>query len=210
MAKKKTAVNPLDLVAAAAKKTPEKKSKSKTPIVEVTDKKVAAAIVSWKDAKEREKDANSERKLLEGVMIPYGMGERRDLIQAQKVHMTSIKLKTDDATVTLKTSKVYSAISTDTEDDLREIFGDDDYDRLFTTHTKIAFKDEFATDTEVLSKVIQAIGAERFAEIFDVEQTIKATEVLIVERDMHEEIAEKHDEAVEQGLLKPNKPAFTL
>ena len=64
MAKKKT-VDPLALVAAAAKgKGDKKKSKSKTPVIEVTDEKVGAAMATWKDAKEREKDAVAERKMV--------------------------------------------------------------------------------------------------------------------------------------------------
>ena len=208
MAKKKT-VDPLALVSAAAKGKEKKKSKSKTPIIEVTDEKVGAAMVGWKDAKEREKDANAERKMLEEVILPLGVEERRDLIQGTKEHVTSVKLKTDDVTITMKTSKAYSAISPDIEDDLEEIFGDD-YERLFVTHTAIQFKEAFTSDPETLQKVIEAVGADRFAEVFDVTQTIKPTDVLIVERDANKKVAAMHDKAVEQGLLKPFKPAFTL
>ena len=139
MAKKaKTAVvDPMALIAAAAKGKGEKKaSKSKTPVIEVTDEKVASAMMGWKDAKEREKDAVAERKMLEEVIRPLGTEERRDMIQSTKEHITSIKLKTDDVTMTMKTSKAYSTIPADSEEDLQEIFGDE-YDRLFRKQTAI-------------------------------------------------------------------------
>lgn len=207
MAKKK--VNPLDIVAAAAKKKPAKKSKSATPIIEVKDPQVIAALKGWKDAKEREKDAASERKMLEEVMLPFGTKARRDLIQQEGKHLTAVKLKADEAQVTMKTSKAYSAIPTDNEDELTEIFGDD-FDRYFQTTTAITFKAGATNNSEILQKIVDAVGADQFSEIFDVEQVIKVTDALVVDRDMNQECAEKHDQAVKEGLVKPYKPAFAL
>lgn len=208
MAKSKS-VDPLAMVAAAAKKKPAKKSKSKTPVVDIKDEGVKEAVVKWKDAKQREKDAKTEREMLEEAIRPVAMSERRKLIQENQEHTSAVKVNADGEVLTMKTSKAYSEISTDNEDELREIFGDD-YDRLFGTHTKIEFKTKFATDPEVLQAVIDAVGAERFTEIFDVSQAIKPMDTLIVERDLNEEVAAKHDQAVEEGLVKPYKSSFTL
>jgi hypothetical protein len=206
MAKK---VDPLAMVAAAAKKKPAKKSKSKTPVVDIDDEAVKDAVVKWKDAKQREKDAKTEREMLEEGMRPAAMEARRKHIQDNQEHTSAVKVNCDGEVVTMKTSKAYSEISTDNEDELREIFGED-FDRLFGTCTKIEFKAKFATDPEVLQAVIDAVGAERFTEIFDVSQAIKPMDTLIVERDLNADVAAKHDQAQEEGLVKPYKSSFTL
>jgi hypothetical protein len=198
-------VNPLDLLKKGARTSTEKKSKSKTPIVSSADENVKTAIETWKDAKQREKDAKAERELVEEVLRPFGMEARRELIQREQTHHTSIKI---NGQVTMKVSKSYSEIPLDNQEELEEIFGEDEFERLFMVHTSIEFNEQFVGDPEVLQAVIDAVGADKFHEIFKVVQTVKPKEALVHERDMNPEVAEKHDQAVADGLVKPYRSSF--
>ena len=202
-AKAKDKVDPLALVASKANK-PASKSKSKTPTVVTEDENIKVVLQEWVDAKEQEKQGKADREMAEEILRPFGMKARRDHIQREGAHTSAVRINNQ---VTMKTSKAYSEISTDKEEELRVIFGDD-YDKYFATATEIEFTAKFAQDPEILGKIIEAVGADRFHEIFSVSQAIKPTDSLIVDRDLDEATATKHDRAVEDGLVKPYKSSF--
>lgn len=195
MAKKKAAaVDPLALVAAAAKKPTTKAKKKGTPIVEVKDPAVLKALESWKEHKQKEKTAKSNRELAEAILLPVCMEARRELIQRDGAHTSSVKVNGE---VTLKTNKRYSKVPTESAAELEEVFGEDGYERLFHVHTDIKLSERAAQDPEVLQKLIEAVGAENFQSIFDVEQYIAPNDILVTERDLVPQVAEQHDEAVD-------------
>jgi hypothetical protein len=196
-------LDPLALIASKANK-PKKSSKSKTPTVTTDDENIKDALQQWVDAKEMEKQGKSSREMVEELLRPFGMEARRALIQRDGAHTSAVRINN---LVTMKTSKAYSAISTDSEDELREVFGDD-YDKYFSVATKIEFTAKFAQDPEILGTIIEAVGADKFHEIFDVSQAIVPNDSLITDRDLSEVTAAKHDKAVDDGLIKPYKSSF--
>ena len=209
MAKKSPAVDVGSLIASGAKKKKATKSKSKTPVIDLTDENEVEAIAQWLDAKEREKTAKSDKELAQEVLMSSAMAKRREHIQESGSHTRAVKL---NGKITMTCSKRYSDIPTDNEEELREIFGDEEYDKFFVTNTQISFKNP--DDTEVLTKIVEAIGAENFHDVFEIIQTIKPNgheqelPPLVAKRDSDPEVAEKHDQAVDEGLIKPYSPSF--
>ena len=217
--KKKQTVDPMAILDSAAKTPKKKKGKSKTPVIEITKdhtddvEAVEQAINAWRDAKERKKDAEADIAIAEEVILPPAVKARREHIQNTGTYTTSVSV---NGQIKMMHSKRYSDISVEHEDELREMFGDDKYDDYFVKHTQISFTEEAAMDREILMAIIKAIGEEKFRKVFDVVQTIKLlghdgdVPPLVRDRDANEEVSELHDQAVQEGLIKPYKASFRV
>lgn len=198
-----------DILKKAAAKTNGKKSKSKVPGIDVSsDPTLVEAVSDWLKAKQKETQAESDRKMAEGILLPACMERRQKLIQETKEHVSSVKVSAGDKSLTMKTSKQYTAIPIEREPVIQEIFGEEGFKKYFDVFTEIKLKDGVAKDRKVLEKLIKAVGEDKFVEMFDVVQTIKPTDALITDRDMDVSVAAQHEKAVVDGLVHPYKPSF--
>ena len=216
--KKKTGGGGAAAFGNAAKKTGKKASKTGAPVVQIEDENVAQLIGQWQDSKKREKQAVADRGVVEAALIPVCKEARRDYIRSVGSNVTSIKVN-GQLTFTVKEKACYSKIPAFTQDptdpeelvdnseELRGVFGDE-YDRLFFVRTSIKLTEAAAGDSAILDKLAEAFGADRIAEIFLVEQTIEPSPALIAERDLNLNTSKMHDRAIQDGLLKQQKPSF--
>jgi len=143
-----------------------KPSKSKIPILTVSDaiKKLAKRkkeIVDKLSTLQAEDEIVSAD-IIAGVKEPYGA-------ICAKVYTSSVKIPTeDDSLITLTWKSAYKKIATDKATDIKEVVGEN-YDRWFNKVNEITVKD---TSPEFLTKLINLVGKEKFAEFFEVVQTI--------------------------------------
>jgi hypothetical protein len=90
-------------------------------------------------------------------------------------YQSSLKVPTPDGVfVGVTFSSNWLKISPDVEDKIAEIVGDDEYGRYFNTVNVIKVKGDLANDR--LADLIERVGAEDFANFFEVESVIKPTE----------------------------------
>jgi predicted ArsR family transcriptional regulator len=74
----------------------------------------------------------------------------------------------------------YAKLALDREEHLRQVLGDD-FDRLFKRTVSLKVKKEVAEDPAQLEQMVmalaEALGADNFASLFEVEQTLTPTKV---------------------------------
>jgi hypothetical protein len=109
------------------------------------------------------------------VVDPWYQGRLRD-----HKYESSVKVGAGDgASLRVTYSRRCTKLPASKEDELRGILGDE-YDRFFRPVAKVALKKAVAEDpdrlAEVVTELAEALGADKFSAIFDVEQTIEPSD----------------------------------
>ena len=157
-----------------AKSEPAKAKKETTPTLELTvcDENVAA-LKTIIEQKKVEKTAETLRKKAETVIRPKADKLREDHCQKSGVFASSIHLKCGDVgPISCINQQRYSAITTDTEDELKKIFGEQ-YEKCFRVHTTVELTEKGLKEAEIegddglLARLVKACGGEeKFGELF--------------------------------------------
>lgn len=203
-------MNTSALFKAAAKKAAPSKSKDASP--EFVNNDLRRNIELFLNAKKEEKKAKAQIKLAEPQILKAATAERIEVCKKADKYFSSIKATAngDDGksplTVTISFSNKYSKITTDCEDDLKKIYGDQ-YDSYFKEVTVATLTPIAMSDGDFISKITDAIGAENFARYFNVEQRIDVKKTYHEHRIVDDGLAVKHETAVNAGLVKCNKPS---
>tara|TARA_R100001244_G_scaffold25113_4_gene25653 strand:- start:99985 stop:100587 length:603 start_codon:yes stop_codon:yes gene_type:complete len=185
----------------AAKATASVK-KDATP--EFQDASLEAAINLFLEGKKMEKTAKAQIKMAEVTLLPRATEARYETCRNEGEYFSSIKACVGDLKVTVSFPNKYSKIPTDREDDLRGIFADR-YDALFEEKTIASLSPMAMKDEEFIQTVIDAIGADKFALYFKVEQFIAPKSEYHEARAKDEDLSELHQQAYEAGLINPVK-----
>lgn len=195
----------LDAFKKAATGPAPKKSKSKTPVVELPD--LADAIKEWVGAKELEKDAKTRLSGAQEEMVPVAEEARRKVCMDSGSYESSVKIKAGDQVVTMSTKNAYSKIPTEMDGDLDEIFGEDKA-RFFKEKMEISLTEAALADEKIVNKLVEAVGAENLTKYFNIKQFIEPTEALHTQRSTDPKVAAKADVAIGKGILRPYSPSF--
>jgi len=194
-----------DLLDSTAK-SDSKKKKSDTPAFEVKGE-VAKAITNYKKAKKVKTTAEAKMRSQEDEIVPTARELHLEEVKKLGKTITTIKLVTPDGDeIQVDVAKQqYSKIPTDSEEELRDRFGDD-YDDLFTKERDIKLTKAALKDREILKKLIQAVGKEDFAKYFEVKDHI------VPKAEFHNSRFLKDDDRVsgviDEELVKPFKVAM--
>jgi len=212
--------NIMDILGKAAVSKTTKK-KDEMPVVNIGEK-YKDSIKEWIKRKKEEKTAVSLKTKEEEKLKPAAVEARKKWCLENRKAQKSIKIQAGDDSESLITAafqQKYSTITTDNQEKLEEIFGDE-YNRLFTMHTEITLTDEAMKQVEIaaaegkptiLDKVMKAVGGpEEFIKLFSITQTIKPTDALDKERVSNEKTAELAQKAIDEGILTPQAPSFSM
>jgi hypothetical protein len=211
--------NVMDMLGGAAKKKTTKK-KSETPTVELENtQKNMKVFKDFVRFKLDEKAATASKKKAEEKLKPTIVAARKKYCMEQKYH-SSVKIAIGGETpITASFQRKCSKISTEHQERLQELFGDD-YERCFRTVTKINLKDEAMQDIEnaakegkpsIMNKLMDALGGpEEFFKVFEVEQELAPRDYLYEGAVSDKDIAPKAQAAIEEELWKPQMPSLSV
>jgi hypothetical protein len=188
-----------DAMKKAGKKKAGKK-KSTTPEVQMdgTDE----AVDKWLDADKDFKDAKARKAQAEQVMLPDFEEERIKACERDGEHHSSLKV---NGKVTISTKNAYSAIDTDSADEIKEVVGDR-FDEFFKEKSEVSLTQAALNDDALLGKLMDVVG-DKFDEFFDVKEKLVPTEAYHKQRSTNGSVREMHDRLVDEGLVKPFKAA---
>lgn len=194
-----------NLLKKAANKQPSKKKKDEKPKIETQD--IKSEINDWLGAKKQSKNAIAEMNRIGSTLISRAEQELTKHVRANRKYTSTVKLDDGEGnTVSVSATNRYSPMSTESEEELREVYGDE-YDKYFAEKTEINLKPEAINNEELLGKLIEAVGEEDFDRFFDVKQSIQTNDRYHEDRIMDPDLADKHQQAVNEGLVSCAKPS---
>lgn len=194
-----------------AKKKKTTKKKDEKPKIKVTGP-LRPAHKKWLEGKSKEKDGKAAIKKNEGLLLPFAMEEHLKACQQVDKYYSSIKLIREDEdgeehSLTVSFTNKYSEIPCENEESLREIYGDE-YDRFFREETQVALSDAALKDDSFTDKLVEIVGEENFERYFNVKTFIKPIPEYHESRVRNSDLAEMHQRAVDDDLIKCNKPSI--
>lgn len=201
-----------------AKSEATKPKKDAIPTLELANSEENnKALKSIIEQKKIEKNAETLRKQSENVIRPQADKLREAHCQSTNQFFSSIRIKCGEVgPITYVNQHRYSVIGMDKEEELRGIFGED-YGRCFRIHTSVKLTDKGLLEAEkddengLLSKLVTACGGEeKFAELFEVEQTIEPTDFLHEQKIMDQKILPLSKKASELGIVKQSSSSFLI
>jgi len=208
MAKKKAKLSALDAaLAAATVEDGPKKAKDKNRVNLVMGKDGQAIVSEVKQIVleiadlETKRDALVDEKIRPHVQKGY-----------EKVNSTPGPWKNHfvltgagKETVAVIYKHAYTAVPVTRADALEAIVGEENYEDRFEEKMAISIKDEVATDEKQMTALITALGAKKFAEMFDVKRALAPTELFTQGR--HRDFSPEKNAELDK-LVKPHKAQF--
>jgi len=186
-----------------AKKTTEKKpTKTQSPQATIPD--LDDTLDKWLKGKQMEKDGSAMRKQAETTILPLASEERRKACRDSGTFHSSIVINDK---VTVSTQAKYSPIDSDEEEAIKEILGEDDFNRYFKEKTDVSITPSLLNDDDAMAKIIEAVGDENFTRMFSVKQTLVPTRDFYERSTMDPEIEMKAKQLKDAGILNPYKAA---
>lgn len=214
------AKNIMDILGKAAVSSTTKK-KDEVPVINIGSEH-ENSIKEWFKRKKEEVTAETLKKKEEEKLKPAAVEARKKWCIANRKAQKSIKIRCNDNSeliITASFQQKYSTIATTSQDKLEEIFGED-YSKYFSTHTEVALTEEAMKQVEtaaaegkptILDKVMKAVGGpEEFVKLFSITQTVKPTDALDKERMTNEKVMGMAQRAIDEGILKPQAPSFSM
>jgi len=200
----------MSLLKRMAKKTKTSaKKKNATPETELTDENLCTKFDNWLEAKKQEKKAKADLKKNETDLIKHATDARLNECTRNGKYESSHKLTNDGKSVTVKFPNRYSKIDCDAEEDLREIFEDDDYNQYFKEKTTATMTEAAINDDEFIETVMEAIGEDKFSRYFEITTHIEVAKIYHENRTTNASLAKKHEKAADEGLVSSTKPSLT-
>jgi hypothetical protein len=160
------------LLGAAAKKTT--KNSSHLIYTGAGAESAARWLVLGRQAEEIERELALLRDAILGVVTPW----HEETCARRRAHESTVEVPTTDGTLRVTFQHRYSKLPLDREAELRAAVNDD-FDCFFKRSVSLKVKKEVAEDPARLEPMVlalaEALGAENFAELFEVEQTLTPT-----------------------------------
>jgi hypothetical protein len=189
-----------------AKKAPAAKKKSSKPELEAEN--LHQNIADFLDAKKQAKTAKANVARSEGAIIEAAEKARIDGCTRSGKYESSLKVSASTGTVTVKFPNRYSKIDSGDEDALKEVYGEADYERYFGEQTDVTMTQAGQDDEKFIEDMIEALGEEKFGRYFDVTSHIAPKKTYHEQRVLDKQLAAKHQDAVDQGLVACTKPSL--
>ena len=133
-------------------------------------------IVLGRQAEEIKRELELLRDAILGLVTPW----HEETCARRRAHESTVEIRTSAGTVRLSYQHRYAKLPLDREAGLRAAVNDD-FDRYFKRSVSLKVKKEVAEDPARLEHMVLALaktlGAENFAAMFEVEQTLAPTKV---------------------------------
>lgn len=207
--KTKTKKSAADVLLNSIKSKGSTKSKSATPIVNVTDEDELKKIQAIIDAKRAAKAAEAAKKVAEAAFREAAVEYHEESCRKDSTFHSSVKLagKVDDETVSLsfiQNKKCGKMLKEEAEDPLRTIF-QDDFDELFSIKQTLEIDPSVLSDdqiAELLTAMVKILG-ESFQDAVSSDPVVIPNESFYGKRIMDDRIRTLAARAVEAGYAKP-------
>jgi len=190
------------LASAAKANTGAAKSKSKAPDVECD--RIESQIKRWIASKKAVADAEAEMVQAENEILPVAVELRKAELRKTGKYESSIKI---NRAIQVVFQNKYSKIDPTMIEAFKKAFGDDEADKLVVLKTIISLTEKALNDPSIMETLVKAVGPEKFAEYFKVDQTLVPTERLHEGLALDEDLDKKAQKLVDNGILKPYKPS---
>ena len=185
-------------------KAPAKK-KGALPVHEAED--LHGNIKDFLDAKAQAKSAKASVARAEGAIISAAEKARIDGCTRTGKYESSQKVGASTGTVTVKFPNRYSKINCTDEDSLKEVYGERDFERYFGEETEVTMTQAAMDDEKFIEDMMETLGEEKFGRYFDVSSHIAPKKSYHEARVLDKELADKHQDAVDQGIVSCSKPS---
>ncbi len=163
-----SATSALSRVASLAKKSPAKKDAKPEIFAPELSESIAVFIARDQEAKTAQALADAAKDQIVSAVAPRRLEACRD---AGKV-LASVSV---NGILTYTQTCRYSNVAEERRDALEQAFGES-FDRYFADTLAIGLKKDAANDERVLEKLLEMIGDEFFAEVFDVRRDLAVKE----------------------------------
>jgi len=190
----------------AKKKAPAAKKSSSKPVLVAEE--LHSNIGDFLEAKKQQKTSKANIARAEGAIIKAAENARIDECSRTGKYESSHKVSASTGTVTVKFPNRYSKIDPSDEDDLRAIYGESDYETFFREQTNCAMTQAAMDDEKFIEDMMETLGEEKFARYFEVTSQLAPTKSYHEQRVINKKLAEKHQDAVDQGLVSCTKPSL--
>ena len=131
-------------------------------------------LVLGRQAEEIERELGLLRDAILGVVTPW----HEETCARRRAHESTVEIATPSGTLRVSFQHRYAKLPLDREAGLRAAVNDD-FDRFFKRSVSLKVKKEVAEDPARLEQMVlalaQSIGAENFAALFEVEQSLTPT-----------------------------------
>lgn len=196
----------MSLLKRMAKKGKSTKKKSAKPQLEAEE--LHQNIKDFLDAKKQAKTAKANIARAEGAIIEAAEKARVDNCTRTGKYESSHKVSASTGMVTVKFPNRYSKIDPDDEDALKEVYGEADYEKYFHEETEVVMTQAAMDDEKFIEDMMETLGEEKFGRYFDVSTHLAPKKNYHEARVLDPQLAEKHQDAVDQGLVSCTKPSL--
>ena len=137
-----------------------------------------AAATRWLELSAKLAETERELGLARDQVLDVIRPWHEDTCAKRKAHEATVIVETSAGTMRVSFQHRYTKLALDREEHLRQLLGDD-YERYFKRAVSLKVKKEVAEDPERLDAMVlavaEALGAENFASLFEVEQSLAPT-----------------------------------
>ena len=154
-----------------------KKGKSSSHLIYVGEVGCEAAA-RWLDLNDKFAETERELALARDRVLDVIRPWHEDTCARRKAHESTVVVETPTGALRVSFQHRYTKLALDREEHLRHLLGDD-FERYFKRTVSLKVKKAVAEDAERLNAMVlalaEALGAENFATLFEVEQSLTPT-----------------------------------
>ena len=201
--------------------TGTKNKKSETPVMTVGNKEHLESMSKWLAAN-KAIDANEAIKdKAEEELIPVARAFHAKNLAGLKEAPATVKLVAPIGNIMVDIAKnQYKKVPTTDKEKLAAIFDPQEpgkevdsaptpnTNKLFAVATEIKLTADALADSEILTKLVKAVGEENFRKYFAVERNLVPTVAFHHARFFDTDLMPKIQKAIDQGLITPYSPSF--
>lgn len=172
------------------------------------DKILIDMAANWSDAKKKKTEAESDITKAESLLIDRATQEHLKGCQDNDKYYSSVKaVLPDGKKYVFSFANRYSKIDPSSEDELKTIYGQD-YKNYFKECTEVVLTETAVNDEKFSEELAKLVGEDKFNKYFSSKTFVLPTDNYHEHRMVNPELAQKHAEAVDAGLVKCNKPSI--
>jgi hypothetical protein len=157
-----------------------KKAKTTSHLV-YTGEAGQEAAARWLELNAQFAETERELALVRDQVLDVIRPWHEETCARRRMHEATVVVETPTGALRVSFQHRYAKLALDREEHLRQVLGED-FERLFKRTISLRVKKEVAEDPERLESMVlalaEALGADNFASLFEVEQTLTPTKVL--------------------------------
>jgi len=164
----------------------------------------AGMVKQWLDGKAMKTDGEALMKMAEEALVAEVEPRRLDLSMDAGAVVSSVKV---NGKVTMTTKNAYCRIDPEHLPKLQKVFGDR-ADGFFVERTVVTLTEAAFADEDFLAAIMAAVPSGREDEYLHVSNAVVPTEAFHTARNTDQTVAMQATHLMDEGIVKPYRPAF--